>query len=415
MQAASLLQGRWHLVLAWLSRVADLDSSARQFGALRRVRKIRDAAGLLRLALLYGPCGLSLRGAAAAAGDTGIATLSDKAVLGRLRKMGDWLEFLLGQLLAETRREGQRTGRAGATRLVDGTVIRGPGGGNWRVHARYNPASGCFDDLVLTVEKVGESLARTAIGLGEMLISDRGYARVRDFEATLAAGGTFITRIGWRALRLRTLDGQPFNPLADLPADERPIEHRVRVHRFAPTLRFVIAQIPEGKAAKQRERVARRAARSGHQITNQTVLAAGYLMLVTALPDSISATTILALYRTRWQIELAFKRLKSLGHIDKLPTTEPRLARAWLLAHLIAGVITDRMAVELGATPPQQVRVNRRVASQWRLWETARRILLGAILSSSRKRSRRALAAIRDNLTEGSRHRKVQADSLCAA
>jgi hypothetical protein len=94
---------------------------------------------------------------------------------------------------------------------------------------------------------------------------------------------------------------------------------------------------------------------------------------------------------------------------------EPRLARAWLLAHLIAGVITDRMAAELGTTPPQQVRVNRRVASQWRLWDIARRILLGAILSITRKRGRRALANIVDRLTEGKRHRKVQADQLQAA
>jgi len=71
---------------------------------------------------------------------------------------------------------------------------------NWRVHARYNPLSGCFDDLVLTPEKVGKSVMRTAIRLGEMVITDRGYARVRDFQAALAAGGSFISRIGWRGI-----------------------------------------------------------------------------------------------------------------------------------------------------------------------------------------------------------------------
>ena len=103
MQQTSLLQGRWQPVLAWLSRVADLDASARRFGALQRVGKLRDGSGLLRLALMYGPGGLSLRGTAAAAVDVGIALLSDKAVLGKLRKMADWLEFLLGQLLLQTR------------------------------------------------------------------------------------------------------------------------------------------------------------------------------------------------------------------------------------------------------------------------------------------------------------------------
>jgi hypothetical protein len=370
----------------------------------------------MRLALMYGPGGLSLRGAAAAAGDVGLATLSDKAVLGRLRKMADWLEFLLAQLLLQTRREADDTTPAGAMRLVDGTMIRGPAGSNWRVHARYNPLSGCFDDLVLTLEKAGESVMRTVIGLGEMLITDRGYARVGDFKATLAAGGTFICRIGWRALRLRTLDGHPFDPLAYLPVDDQPIEHRVRVHSLAQPLRFVIAQIPDAKVAKQRRRVARRAARSGHKITPQTTLAAGYLILVTALPDTVSAATVVALYRMRWQIELAFKRLKSLGHIDKLPTAEPRLARAWLLAHLIAAVLTDQMAGQLAAaSATKRPHANRRAASPWRLWQIARRILIAAILSVSRPRSRRNIARLRACLTEGKRKRTVQADILRAA
>jgi hypothetical protein len=378
------------------------------------VRKIRDAAGLLRLALLYGPCGLSLRGAAAAAGDVGIAALSDKAVLGRLRKMADWLEFLLGQLLMETRRAGHRSRPAETARLVDGTVIRGPGGGNWRVHARYNPARGCFDDLVLTSEQVGEAVGHTAIAVGELLISDRGYARVRDFEAAHAAGSDVITRIGWRALRLRTPDGQPFDPLADLPGDERPIEHSVRVHRFAPAMRFVIAQIPEEKAAKQRARVARRAARSGHQMTDQTRLAAGYLILLTTLPASVPATTIVALYRARWQIELAFKRLKSLGHIDELPCRDQRLARVWLLAHLIAAVITDRIAADLAAAASSRT-ANRRPVSPWRLWQEARAILLAAIRLPTRRRNKTVIAAIIGCLTEGKRRRTLQAEQLQAA
>jgi hypothetical protein len=370
-------------------------------------------ASLLRLALLYGPCGLSLRAVAAAAASVGMAVLSDKAVLGRLRKMGDWLEFLLGQVLAETHGIGDRTCAARAVRLVDGTVIRGRGG-NWRVHARYNPARGCFDDLVLTSEQVGEAVGHTAIAVGELLISDRGYARVRDFEAAHAAGSDVITRIGWRALRLRTPDGQPFDPLADLPGDERPIEHSVRVHRFAPAMRFVIAQIPEEKAAKQRARVARRAARSGHQMTDQTRLAAGYLILLTTLPASVPATTIVALYRARWQIELAFKRLKSLGHIDELPCRDQRLARVWLLAHLIAAVITDRIAADLAAAASSRT-ANRRPVSPWRLWQEARAILLAAIRLPTRRRNKTVIAAIIGCLTEGKRRRTLQAEQLQAA
>ncbi len=50
---------------------------------------------------------------------------------------------------------------------------------------------------------------------------------------------------------------------------------------------------------------------------------------------------VLQAYRLRWQIELAFKRLKSLLHIDMLPTRTAQASRSWLLAHLILAVLCD--------------------------------------------------------------------------
>src|SRR5262245_46061121 len=132
-----LFRGRWSSVVSVISRRIDLEATSRRFGALRRVRKIRTAEGLLRLALIWGPGRQSLREAAALASEGGIADLSDKAVEGRLRKMGDWLEHILASLLAE------RLGRAGPTSsgslalsMVDGTVICAPGKAeDWRLHA----------------------------------------------------------------------------------------------------------------------------------------------------------------------------------------------------------------------------------------------------------------------------------------
>ena len=57
------------------------------------------------------------------------------------------------------------------------------------------------------------------------------------------------------------------------------------------------------------------------------------------------------LYR-RWQIEIGFKRLKTLGGLDRLPASDPALARTWLLAHLIAAVLTDEIAREIVGFPP---------------------------------------------------------------
>ena len=54
----------------------------------------------------------------------------------------------------------------------------------------------------------------------------------------------------------------------------------------------------------------------------------------------------------RWQIELAFKRLKSLLNLDRLPARNRNLARAWLNAHLLLALLIDDMTQQLLDSPP---------------------------------------------------------------
>ncbi|MGO7258683.1 transposase, partial [Rhizobium brockwellii] len=61
---------------------------------------------------------------------------------------------------------------------------------------------------------------------------------------------------------------------------------------------------------------------------------------------------ILTLYRFRWQIELAFKRFKSLAGLDSLPAKKPELARAWLYARLIVAIIAEQIAGQVPDSPP---------------------------------------------------------------
>jgi hypothetical protein len=79
-------------------------------------------------------------------------------------------------------------------------------------------------------------------------------------------------------------------------------------------------------------------------------------------------------------VELGFKRLKSLGGIDRLPASDPDIARTWLLAHLIAAVLTDELANEIVGFPPW--RRTARQPSLWRAWKIARLAILTAILQN---------------------------------
>jgi len=62
--------------------------------------------------------------------------------------------------------------------------------------------------------------------------------------------------------------------------------------------------------------------------------------------ESFPEERILELYRLKWQVELAFKRLKSIMQLGQLPKTDPESCRAWLygkrLYALLCYAIVDK-------------------------------------------------------------------------
>ncbi|MGD0109052.1 MAG: hypothetical protein ABSC06_34215, partial [Rhodopila sp.] len=75
----------------------------------------------------------------------------------------------------------------------------------------------------------------------------------------------------------------------------------------------------------------------------------------TALECRVSAARrFVSNYQRRllWDIELAFKRLKSLLHIDRLPTRTEAGSLSWLYPHLILALLTDDICQEILESPP---------------------------------------------------------------
>ncbi len=180
----------WGGFVSALGDVVDLEATA------------REAQSLLRLAMLYGPCGFSLRSTSAWATSAGIADLSDVSVLKRLRVSANWLVTICQRLLAD-KIEVLSPDRP-VVSLVDGTTITGPGknGQEWRLLCRYG-ASGKFQAIEITDKHSGESYKHFPVQAGDIVIGDRAYARPSGLEHILDSGADFIVRSGWRAFSLR--------------------------------------------------------------------------------------------------------------------------------------------------------------------------------------------------------------------
>lgn len=359
----------WSKLLAALPASIDLEVSARSCGALKRRRAIKTAQSLLRLVMSNAVGHLSLRGAATWATLQGMP-LSNPSVHQRLKRAGQWMAHLVAAVLAERIPARLRGGGAGfRLRLVDATTLSAPGsrGTDWRLHVAYDLGQTRIIEVELTDGRGSESLSRYDLKPGHLAIGDRGYAKAPDLAAMADKGTDYIVRTGWNATRLRTQTGGGFNLLAALRGTR---EHEVRHFQLAIALdraekqllpvRLVALRKSDVDAAASVRRARKDSRRHGKTPKRQTLEAAKYVFLLTSLaPDQASDEEVLTLYRLRWQIELLFKRLKSLLRIDALPNKDSAAARCWILANLLAALLLEDQARLLLDSPPSAPRFAR--------------------------------------------------------
>lgn len=407
-------RGDWERVVTRLP--AGWEERAREHKAFERRREVRCSGDLLRLVLGTAVPGLSHRLAAWWADRVGIGQLSDVAVGQRLRKARAWLSAEVGLLLG-LRRE-RWAGRAVRVRLVDATVIREPGsrGTDWRAHAVVDLERGALCGLDLTDKHGAESLARHPIEPEEIAVADRIHARRTDLGQLLSRATDLVVRIGWQNLPLATVAGERLDLIGWLRTPlTAPTERAVLVETPTGTypLRLIAAPLPRRQAAEARRRCRRNATKKGRTVDRRTLLAAGFVLLVTTLDPAVWPTAdVLALYRCRWQIELFFKRLKSIWHLDRLRARDPDAIQAHLLAVILAALLAGQVAQAAPIPLDAWLDDAERPLSRWRwalLWHDA---ILAAICGPLDLRSLQALLPrARRYLCDSPRRRPHQASA----
>jgi len=253
------------------------------------------------------------------------------------------LAQVLGQVLGE-----QVAQAAGGwpLRVVDATVINGPGKKpvQWRAHVQIDPATGGFRAVELTDDSGGEKLSRHRFRVGEVVLGDRAYATARGVHAVRQIEAHVIAR--FNPGNLRTCDRQ---------------RRRIRLAERAaavPALGAVDYDIiipvppPATKSHKSWDLAKAIAWIPARAVAARNRCGEVLWILTTCDAAQMPALAVMGLYRLRWQIELLFKRLKSLLHLDTLPSREGPTARSWMLARLIAAGLAQRLVQPSGPLSP---------------------------------------------------------------
>jgi hypothetical protein len=326
---------------------------AKDHGALLRCRKFKNAEALLRTLLIHLGDGCSLRETAVRAKHGHIVSISDVALLKRLRASGEWLRWMAEQVMLKWI-DQQPTAVFNTNlniRIVDGSTIQEPGatGSTWRIHYSIGLPTLHCGEVHLTTPKVGESLKRFTVNSGDLIIGDRGYANRPGIAHVVTSGGEALLRLSLASIRFVNKDGSSFKLIEKLRTlTARKIgDWDVWIKHKDEMISGRICAIRKNKMAAEKAKLksARENSRKGAKVRPETIESAAYTFVFTTLDRSFKPTAVLEMYRGRWQIELVFKRLKSivgLGHLKKKDFTA---AQAWLHGKLFVAFLIEALIV----------------------------------------------------------------------
>jgi len=333
------------------------EKMAKELGALTRLRKIRSSEQLLRLLLLHVGPGLSLQQAVVRAAQWGLPALSDVALLKRMKTSGAWLRWMCERLVEQQRLGQDWTVPGSNLRMiaVDSTDIQEPGatGSDWRLHyAIEMPGTFCVH-AKLTDRHGGESLCRYPISKNDLVAGDRNFCKETQIKHVLDNAGHVLLR--WHSTALPLLDAKqrPLNVFRWLKKLGRKGGELAVWSKTGIALRLCALRVSRHAAERERAKLRESARKNGRQVSERSLKLAGYIIVVTTLPlEQFSLRSVFNLYRMRWQIELAFKRLKSLLNAGHVPKTDPDCVRAWLQAKLLTSLLIEKLLLEAEVFSP---------------------------------------------------------------
>jgi len=234
---------------------------------------------------------------------------------------------------------------------MDATDIQEPGstGSAWRMHYSLVLPELVCDHYELTDQHGGESLGRFEFKKDELILADRGYSRGPGVAKMLDSGAALLMRWHTTALPLQDREGKAFDPLPHLRRLPKRGAQEWRVQFYlGKVYRLRLCALRKNRVAAERSRrkAQAKARAEGRQVGEETLELAQYILVLTSLPADFTPSQVLQLYRGRWQVELAFKRLKSLMAAGHVPKTNDQSARAWMQAKILTALLLERLLLE---------------------------------------------------------------------
>ena len=107
-------------------------------------------------------------------------------------------------------------------------------------------------------------------------------------------------------------------------------------------VRLIAQELPNEQAEQARKRKKKKAQKNQSNLKEETLFYGNYVILMTSLGVEYDREELLSLYRSRWQIELLFKRFKQNLKITTLQQGSEAYAEAMVLLWMLIWLITEK-------------------------------------------------------------------------
>jgi hypothetical protein len=324
--------------------------------------KITNAGDLLRLILVHAAADLPLRQTVALVAQAGGPDISPMRLHKKMVRAADYLHALVTAMVEAPIGLSPEKWAGYVVSAVDATGISRPGSvnGDARIHYRMRLSDLKYLQVRSTGIDEGETFRGFDFEPGELVVADRGYCNARGVAHVVDAGADVLVRLNRTSMPLLMLDEKTpidiMTMLRELPSrgvHERfvLVPYKTGHHTRLIAGRLCMTRLPEHKAREARQRARKE---YGASVSAETLEAAGYVVLFTTAPwQRLSAAQCIELYRLRWQIELQFKRWKSICGFDKMPNFRPDTIAAWIYAKILTAVLLEKLAsLKSEVSPP---------------------------------------------------------------
>ena len=333
------------------------ESKAKELGAFQRAREIKTPEDLLRLILIYITEGQSFAGTSALVSLSEMAAISKVAVFKRMQKCGEWLKWLCQHIC---RKAGLLVEKPKWLENKNVILFDGSHEGKYTepdqyqyymLHYSMELFTLCVREFLITDNKTGEKLSNfSCLGKDDIAMADRAYTTLTGLAYLKERGCGYVLRFQTAGFNLYNENKDKIDLLKVFSGLLEGETADIRVYclingQYEPLRICAMRKYKEDEEAglKRIEETNRR--KQGDKAASP--LQQGYnryIILITSLDEKdVPCADVLNLYRMRWQIELAFKRLKSIFRYNEMPARKPENIKTWFYSTLLLAALCETL------------------------------------------------------------------------